>query len=334
MKINRKFIARKSYVSPTTVSDVLNNNPKARIGKKTRERVIKVAKQYNYFPNIFARSLVMKKTFNIGFISTVHITAFLNDPFSNSIFVGLESAIEKTGYSLVFSLLKSDNDINFSVRKMIQGNIVDGVILYRRVDKNLLKLLADYQTKFVLIDNHIHSLNTNSVLPENVEGAYKATKYLIEKKAKKIYCLNSNEPHPSYIERPTGYKKAMEENNLSPNVLVITPYPDIPSTYNFVKSLIQNNDIPDAFFAAGDHMAIGAVRALKDSGIKIPEQVRVIGFDNIQLTELETPQITTVNVPKIEMGEEAVKLLLGLIEDHNKPSVMRLKTELVLRESA
>lgn len=332
MKITRKFIADKASVSPTTVSNVLNNDPGARIGEETRKRVIKIAKKYNYFPNILARSLVMQKTFNIGFISTIPIISFLKYPFNNAIFFGLETEIENNGFSLVFSLLKSADDINFSVRKMILGNIVDGIILYGRVNIQLINLLKTNNTKFVLIDYYLDDIQTNSVLPENAQGAYKATKYLIEKKCQKIYCLNGNENHPSYKERPDGYKKAMLENNLKPVILSTTP--TIEDTYFYILELIKKKNLPDAFFAAGDPMAMGTLRALKDSGYKVPEQIKVIGFDNISLSEMETPQLTTVNVPQIEMGKEAVKLLLEKIEKKDKPSLIRLPTELIIRDSA
>lgn len=332
MKITRKFIARKANVSPTTVSDVLNNNPKARIGQKARNAVIQAAKKYNYFPDTFGRSLVMKKTFNIGFINTVPITLLLSDPFNSSIFVGLESEIERKGYSLVFSLLKNDRDINFSVRKMILGNLVDGVILYRRVSPNLLNLMIQNRMKFVLIDNYYEEPKTNSILPDNAAGAYEAVRYLLEKGSRKITCVNGNEDHPSYRERPEGYSKAMEEKGLK-SVIHSTP-PDSRSTAALIEDLAAKKDLPDAFFATGDHMAIGILEGLRRNGIRVPEDVKLVGFDNIFLTEMENLQITTVNIPKIEMGESAVKLLLSSMESEKETRIIRLPTNLVIRRTA
>lgn len=332
MKVTRKFIANKANVSPTTVSNVINNDAGARIGEKTRKRVLEIAKQYNYFPNTLARSLVTKKTYNIGFISTERIYTFLQYPFNNAIFLGLETEIENSGYSLVFSFLKSLTEINFSIKKMIHGNFVDGVVLYGKVNQNLVNLLKNNSIHFVLIDYYLNDLVTNAVLPENYQGAYQATKYLINKNLKKIYCLSGNEGHPSYIERPAGYSKAMEENNLEVKILNVIP--TIEDTYIFIKEMYQKNDLPEAFFAVGDPMAIGTLRALKDAGINVPGQVKVIGFDNISLSELETPKLTTVNVPQTQMGREAVKLLLEKIKTNAEPSIIRLPTELIIRESA
>ncbi len=331
MKITRKFIADKAKVSPTTVSDVLNENPKARIGENTRKRVLELVKKYNYFPNILARSLVMKKTFNIGFISTQMIVTFLTYPFNNPIFLGLEKEIEDNGYSLVFSLLKNNNDINFSVRKMILGNIVDGIVLSGKADPNLIKLIQKNNIKFVLIDYFLEDMETNAVLPDNFSGAYNAAKHLIDKNLKKIICVNGNEDHPAYRERPAGYKKAMKENGLNPEFLICGT--TIDDGYQLMTAYLESNKLPDAFFVTGDPMAIGILRALKDAKIKIPEQVKIIGFDNIYLSEMESPKLTTVNVQKTEMGQEAVKLLLQKINNNEKPSIIRLNTELVIRET-
>ncbi len=335
MKITRKFIAEKSGVSPTTVSDVLNNNPKARIGKDARKRVMQIAKKYDYFPNILARSLVMKKTFNIGFISTQPIATFLTYPFNNPIFLGLEKEIEDNGYSLVFSLLKSKDDINFSVRKMIMGNIVDGIILSGRAEENLIKMIMKNNIKFVIIDYFMDNIKTNAVLPENFNGSYQATEYLINKGCKKIYYINGNEDHPAYRERPAGYKKAMSKYNLNPKFIISGT--TIDDAYNLISDFIKEQNIqemPDALLTAGDPMAIGTLRALKDAGIKVPEEIKIIGFDNIFLTELETPKLTTVNVQKKEMGEKAVELLFKQIKEECPPSILRLPTELIIRGSA
>lgn len=330
--ITRKFIAKKADVSTATVSYVLNKIPHSRISEKTQKRVLAVAKKYNYFPNILARSLAMKKTFNIGFINTLPLISFLGDPFQNSIFAGIESEIEKNGYSLIFSLLKDPDEINFSVKKMICGNIVDGIVLYGKVEEDLVKYLYQNNIKFVLIDYYLENIKTTSILPDNIQGAYEATKYLIKKKFKKIYCINGDTKHPSYKERPKGYKKAMKEANLEPKILTANPY--IEETYIFIKKLIQKKDLPQAFFATGDNMAIGILRCLKDNNIKVPEQINIMGFDNCHHLDREKIQLTTMNVPKIKMGEEAIKLLLKIIKKDQKPAIFRLPVNLVIRETA
>ncbi|MGP8330648.1 MAG: LacI family DNA-binding transcriptional regulator, partial [Methanosarcinaceae archaeon] len=253
IKVNRKFIAQKANVSTATVSYVLNDIPNSRVGKKTKKRVMEIAKKYDYFPNILARSLVMQKTFNIGFINTLPLVTFLGDSFQNSIFAGIESAIEKNGYSLLFSLLKYTDDIkdlNFSVKKMICGNIVDGIVLYGKVEPNLIEFLYQNNVQFILIDYFIDNIKTNSILPDNINGAFEATEHLIKQNLKNIYCINGKEKHPSYTERPAGYRKAMKKARLKPKVLNIGTR--IEEAYIFTKKLIEKKDMPEAFFATGD----------------------------------------------------------------------------------
>lgn len=334
-RINRKFIAAKAGVSTATVSYVLNKIPHSRVSEKTRKRVIAAAKKYNYFPNILARSLAMNKTFNIGFINTLTLVDFLSDSFQNSIFAGIEREIENNGYSLLFSLLKgtdSLDDLNFSVRKMICGNIVDGIVLYGKVEPFLVEYLLGNNVKFVLVDFALPNIKTSSVLPDNITGAYEATRHLIKKNCKKIYCINGDFLHPSYTERPEGYKKALKEAGLQTKIFITNP--SIDNTYSFIKNLINKQGLPDAFFATGDHMAIGILRCLKDKAIKVPEQVKVVGFDDLIVFDREQARLTTVNVPKIEMGQEAVKILLQKIKKDEPPQIYRLPTRLVIRETA
>ncbi len=333
-KITRNFIAKMARVSPATVSYVLNNILDARIGKKTKEKVLRISKKYNYYPNLFARSLVTKRTFNIGFINTLPLVSFLSDPFQSSIFAGIESEIEKNDYSLLFSLLKPTGEINASSKKMICGHIVDGIVLYGKVEQELIDFLNKNNVKFVLVDYYLEGYNTNSILPENINGSYEITKYLIQKNIKKIYCINGNTKHPSYIERPEGYKKAMQEANLPIHILKTDS--NLYSTYEFIKTLIIKNDLPEAFFATGDPMAIGIIRCLMDNGIRVPEQIKVVGFDNIVHLTWEKIKLTTMNVPKIEMGKTAVQLLLKLINSDKdiEPSTIRLPTTFVPGDTA
>lgn len=335
MKITRKFIAEKAGVSPTAVSDVLNSNPKARIGDEVRKRILKVAQQYHYVPNSSARSLVTGKSFNIGLIYKNSMTDYLSDPFSHEVFLGIESEIEQNDYSLVFSLHKQEKALNPSVSRLIYGNFVDGIILSGVVDAEIIHILEQRELPFVLIDYFLKDITTNSVMPDNTTGAYNATNYLIEHGYKSIVCLNGVETgitHPSYVERPAGYFRAIREAGLSETI--ISTQPDIQGSYQTVTEILNSGKLPEAFFTTGDHMAIGCVRAIKDFNSQLAQEIRVIGFDDICWLESESPAISTVRVPKQDMGKEAVRLLLEKI---NNPQMaakcIRLGTELVIRET-
>jgi LacI family transcriptional regulator len=331
MRVTRKFIAEKAGVSPTAVSDIINKNPKARISEKVRARVLDIAKEYNYIPNMSAKSLVMKKTFNIGLMYKDSMVNFLDDPFSHEVFLGIESELDKNDYAMIFSILKDEAALNPSAQRMIYGHFVDGIVLCGSIDKKIVKALTENKIPFVIIDFLLNKIKHNAVLPDNEHGAYEAVKFLIDNGCKSIVCLNGfpgKLPHPSYLERPEGYKKAMLEAGLPANMLETEP--DMESSYDFVKKYLKNNKAPDAFFATGDHMALGCLKAVKESGRKI----RIIGFDNISWASNENYLLSTVNVPKTEMGAEAVRLLLqNIANPEASTKVLRLTPSLVIRST-
>lgn len=330
--ITIKFIAEKARVSTASVSYVLNNIPHSRVTEKTKKKILSIAKKYNYTPNILARSLAMSRTFNIGFINTLPLSQFVQDSFLNSMFAGIESEIENKSYSLLYSIYKVDQGINPSANQLIHGHIADGILLYGTVEESLLNTIIKSGIKFILIDYYINHPSITAILPDNINGAYKAIKYLINKKLKKIFCINGKFNHPSYKERPNGYKKAMKEHRLSP--VIYNTDSTINGTYALIESLIHNKNLPEAFFATGDSMAVGILRCLLDHKIKVPQQIKVIGFDNALWTQNERIKLTTVNIPNIEMGQQAVQILLGLIENQQKPKIFRVPTKLVIKESA
>ena len=334
MKITRKFIAKEAGVSETAVSDVLSGNPKARISHEVRAKIRRIAEKHDYLPNSSARSLVTGRTFNIGFIYRASIADFMKDPFTQEVFLGAESEIEKNEYGLLFALLKDNRNWNPSVRRLLCGHSADGIVLMGAVDSKIIDFMQKKSIPFVLIDFNVEKRKANTVLPENFEGAYDAVKYLISENCRSICCINGiyeGYSHPSYIERPAGYSKAMEEQGLKINILETLP--DVENAEKAVDKLVSTGEIPDAFFATGDHMAIGCVRALNKHS-SLLKKIRVVGFDNINWLENEKPGLSSVNVPKIQMGQEAVRLLLRNIEKPDmSPQTVRLSTSLVIRET-
>ena len=180
---------------------------------------------------------------------------FLKDPFQYAIFTGIETEIEKNGYNLSFSLLQSMEKINFTVRKMIFGHIVDGIIWYGRIERHFLEMLLKNRTKFVLLDYYAEGVTTHCVLPENEQGAEEATEYLIKKGKKIITCINSQLDHPSYREREKGYRKAMERAGLNPVVVYSGTY--FEDTYRFIGEKYSRDNLPEAFLATGENIDSG-----------------------------------------------------------------------------
>jgi len=333
LKITRKFIAEKAGISPTAVSDILNKNPKARISSEARERVLKIAREYNYVPDAFARSLVMRRTFNVGLMYKASLFNFLGDPFTQEVFLGIESELERSEYSLAFSILKNPVDLNPSAYRMLHGNSVDGIVLCGAIDERVLDAIEAKKIHYVLVDYSSPNRQANSVMPDNVRGAYEAIRHLLADGRRSIVCLNGiseDGGHPSYIERPEGYFKALREASLKEHIVLSSP--DTDSAKKTVESFLASNGAPDAFFATGDHMAIGCLKALQEANISVPGQTRVIGFDDIKWAETQSPPLSTVHVPKMEMGREAVRLLINGLEGESElRKSLRLNTRLMIR---
>ncbi len=337
MKVNRKFIAEKAGVSTTTVSYVINNTPSARISESVRKRVMQVARQYNYIPDASARALVTGKTCNIGFIYKSSIMDFFSDPFTHEVFTGLEQELEKNDYSLMFALLKKfqGEELSNSATRMLSGRFVDGVILYGDIGIEIIKKLKQARIPFILIDYLFDDAPCNSILPDNRRGAKIAVNYLLEQGCERICCLNGDLEefqHPAYVERPGGYADAMEKAGRELDI--VSTRPDIDSSYNTVTSLLKKGKCPDAFFATGDHIAIGCLNAVKDFDSKLLKNLRIIGFDDIAWDETVQPALSTVRVPKFDLGAEAVRMLLSDVDAGTTGTrTVRLDTELIIRET-
>jgi LacI family transcriptional regulator len=337
MKVTRKFIAEKAGVSATTVSYVINNKPSARVSEKVRKHILKLARKYNYIPDASARALVTGKTGNIGFIYKSSLMDFFSDPFTHEVFAGIDRELEKNDYNLIFSMLKkSQNDeITNSTNRMISGNFVDGIIIYGNIGIEIIKRIKTSKKPFVLIDYYFDEIACNSILPDNERGAREAVQYLIKNNCSNICCLNGDLEdfeHPAYVERPTGYTEAMNQASLPLNIISTTP--DISGSYATVMNCLKNGNIPDAFFATGDHIAIGCLKAVVDFDRKLLEKVRIIGFDEIKWSEPDLPLLSTVSVPKIKLGEQAMKMLFdNLNSKDSSAKTIRLSTKLTIKET-
>ena len=335
MKVNRKFIAEKAGVSTTTVSYVINNTPGTRISDEVRKRVMNIVRKYNYVPNASGRALVTGKTGNIGFIYKSSMMDFFSDPFTHEVFSGWVHELEKNDYSLMFALLakQKGGNLSESARRMLSGKFVDGIVLYGNVDIEIVKRLKQAMIPFVLVDYLIEGVECNAILPDNRGGAKQAVKYLQKEGCSKICCLNGDLEdflHPAYIERPGGYSDAMREAGMPLDIVSIQP--DIEGAYATVLKLLKEGKQPDAFFATGDHIAIGCLKAIADYDSNLFNKIRIIGFDNIKWSEKDLPLLSTVKVPKIKLGEETIKMLLaGIKSESTGFETVRLKTELLIK---
>lgn len=317
--MNSSVIAKLAGVSRSTVSRVINNYPD--ISKETREKVLKIIKENNYYPNLPAQKLAGKKTGVIGLlIYTGEIKKGGNyKKVSDSLYYSelvtkIIDASENVGYSVLVSYI---NKKSSNWKKIFANGIIDGAIIisggkkYKEIN-DLVKL----ENKIVLLDyeDYISNENTSTVNPNNFEGGYKATEYLVKNNHKNILHIMGDLKRKMSINRARGYQACLKDNGIETSKIIAGEFSE-QSGYKIVTDYLKNNESFDftAVFAGNDYIALGAIKALQDNGIKVPEDVSVIGFDNMLLGEYTSPTITSVNHLDKQIAEKSLNKLISLI---------------------
>ena len=310
------------------MSKVLNGKDQ-HISQATRDRILEIAYEEEYIPNAIAKSLKTNRTKTIGII----IPDVMNLYFSE-LARGIEDAAEKKGYSVI--LCNSDNKEQNEEKylQVLQEKMTDGIILMVS-EKSIRKTLKRRNTPMVVLDRDIVTdTRIGRILIDNKAGGRKATKHLIEHGCNKIAFISADTISFSSKGRLEGYKKVLVDNDLEfdEEMIYLGKY-TIETGYMGVKSIFERRQI-DGIFCGNDLIAIGAIKALKEKGIKVPNDVKVIGFDNISISQYIDPPLTTIGQPIYEMGEEAVNMLLGLIEKKDIKLIKVLDTKLIRRGSS
>lgn len=327
-----KDVAKKANVSISTVSRVLNN--KTRVDIKTREKILRIIKEMNYEPNNIARSLSRKKTNTIGVI----VEDIVN-PFFSEVAKGIEETLHKKGYTMILTNSNYNPDEELELTKMLLRYKVDGIII-TPVDENSksIELLKARETPFIVM-NCISKRNEFSwISSDNLKGGYIATKYLLELGHKKIMHIKGINIQASF-ERYEGFKNAIREKGLKlANQIVIGPAKTHKDAHDEMKKFIEKNGLkffPTAIFAINDDVAIGALDILNEYGIKVPDDISIIGYDDIKIASYYPISLTTIKQPKYKMGEIAAKQLLIKIEKEEIDIINHFLTEpkLIIRNS-
>ncbi|MBC8588955.1 LacI family DNA-binding transcriptional regulator [Paratissierella segnis] len=322
-----KEIAELAGVSTATVSKILNGKDKD-ISEATRKNVLDIVEREGYIPNGIAKSLRIKNTKTIGIIMPDVMNLFFSE-----LARGVEDAAEKKGYSVI--LCNSDNKESKEEKyiQILQEKMVDGIILTAS-ENSVKRSLRRRKIPMVLLDRDISTdEKVGRITVDNEEGTYNATKLLIEKGCKNIGFISSNKTTKSSAQRLQGYENAILESkiNFDKNKIFLQNY-TIETGYKGTVSLLEKTNI-DGICCGNDLIAIGAIKALKERGIKVPQDVKVIGFDDISISKYMDPPLTTIRQPIYEMGEEAVGMLIDVINNKEMEMSKVLKTELIVRET-
>jgi len=323
-------VAKKAGVSISTVSRVINNS--SPVSDELRRKVNEAIKKLNYQPNALAQSLIKAETGTVGLI-----IPDISNPFFSLLAKGAEELAKIHNYSLI--LCNSNDDpkaeteyIDVLLKKQVDGLIFTGT----RCKNEYINQLAENRFPIVVVDREIEEgKDVNSIYTNNKDGAYQATKYLTHLGRKDIAYIAGYPDVKTDKDRFEGYKRALREAKISfrEDLVVIGNY-HWNDAYNVVKKLLEKGKSFSAVFAANDLMAMGAIKALEENNLKVPDDVSVIGFDDILFASIVNPPLTTVAQPTYQMGESAMRLLIDVIKKRiTKPRKVVLETRLIIRES-
>lgn len=332
MSVTIKEIAERAGVSPSTVSRALAGNP--RISQKTRARIQRIIDELGYHPNMNARSLVVKSSGTIGVVlPRSGDSAFLN-PFFPEVLRGITAALEAHRYALLLATGRDDTVKQEHVVRMVQGKQVDGVILLEsRADDHLVAYLYEQRIPTVMIGRPLIQ-GLPYVDNDNVLAGKQATAYLLKRGHRRIAFLGGSLAYAVTVDRRDGYMRAMDEAGVDASMrhVLLTDFSE-EDAYREVMEVLGRSDRPTAFVVADDLMALGVMGAVQSAGLKIPDDVSIVSFNNVLLSRLTNPPLTSVDIRILELGRKAVEMLFALLEKSSASHVHIVSTEIIERGS-
>jgi LacI family transcriptional regulator len=334
-----KDIAKEAGVAISTVSYVVNK--KDLVADKTKKKVLRAIEKLGYEPNFIARSLRTKKTSTIGVI-----VYDISNPFVAQIVRGMEEVVKKRGYIMVLGCtfndaLEEERQINVMINQFIDGLL----IISGSDNEKIYKKIITRKIPLVFVDRELEKFPSVSIIIDNVLAMEKAVDYLYSMGHREIgYISYPVEKQTTVRQRYAGYIKGLEKNILSfnPDYVIIDERfadkelegKDMDITFNIMQQFIRSKKLPTAFITISDIIAYGLIKALKENNVNVPEDVSVVGFDNIIFDDYISPPLTTVKQPKKNMGITGMNLLLDIIEGKSiKNKRIVLPTEIIIRQS-
>lgn len=330
MSYTMRDVAKKAGVSVATVSRIMNGKGEA--SPETIAKVNKVIEQLNYKPNLLAKRLSERKSNLIALLVPT-----LNNPFFPELVREIEQEANKNGYQIY--LCNSDDQrekVEYYLDSMVNHYVSGAIINSLHVDENDLSILEDRGIRTITIDRANFDHSYSAITVDHKAGAQSAVNHLIQDNhCRNIIFISGPKDEKSAIDRLLGYQMALEQVEFPIQTNVVYGDFDTESGYQLIQKLLMNDEKFDGIFSSNDAMAIGAIRACYEFGIQIPEQVKIVGYDNINMTSYLHPRLSTVDQCKEEIGALAIKELINLFNNRNeKPNHYELKPKLIIRESS
>jgi LacI family transcriptional regulator len=329
MRITISEIARMAGVSKTTVSRVINNKPD--VDERTRERILTLIAKYDFQPNALAKAIMLQKSNHIGLLIPPEAKDVFSHPFYTEVMHGVSIEVDQRGYFLLICYAQAINYLDIYRQKRVDGFILLSPGAYHR---EIIETLVKEKIPFISTSKISEEESIVSVDIENYHGAMLVMDHLVSLGHKKIAYIGMT-TLTSGLDRLQGYKDALSKYNLpyDDNLVMISDTEDTKNGYIFTKRLLDREKKPTAIFATDDIMAIGSIKAIIETGLKVPEDISVVGFDDILLAKDIIPSLTTIHQPAYEKGVNAARLLINFLESNQSPKSMTMDIELVVRKS-
>jgi len=334
-RVTSQDVAALAGVSRTTVSFVLNNNPHFTIREDTAEKVRAAARELGYYPNASARALASNQTKTIGLIIPRAAQYISTDPFLPQILGGLLEVLKENKQGLLLEAVNHDQQLD-TYLELTRAHHIDGIIVMTpRLDDQGIRALVEADIPVVLMAS-IPGTSLHSVDIDNTQAAEMAVNHLIELGHSKIaFVTNGPLPYTSASQRLAGYQQALEKASIKYDERLVREADfDTHSGYIAMKSLLDSGQEFSAVFIASDNVAMGAYSAIHEAGLSIPEDISVIGFDDIPQSAYTSPALTTIHIPAYEIAQNSYHLLMRLMKrDFPEKKEVNLQAELVIRQS-
>ncbi len=329
MGVSIKDIARAAGVSHSTVSRALAGS--SLVAEETKQRIRRLAREMGYSPSAIARGLVTKRTHTVGLVVTT-----IADPFVAEVVRGIEETALDNGYSVILCDSNAEPQREITAVRTLREKRVDGIIVAAsRVGNLYLPLLEELAVPIVLINNQREGRYVYSVATDNVHGGEMATTHLLELGHRRIGYITGPEGASSSLDRLAGYRRALRSQNIEFTPLLVgAGNGRVDGGERAMQQLLALRPPPTSVFCYNDMTAIGAIAQARRMGFKVPQDISVVGFDDIAFAAYVDPPLTTVAQPKYEMGQIAMRMVLDILAGANAVSDVTLQGRLVVRGSS
>lgn len=321
MAITIKDVAKRANVAPSTVSRVISDSP--RISLDTKKRVRKAMKDLGYHPNVNARNLAVRSSQSIGVIMPSSAETALQNPFFPEVLRGIGSTAHETEYSLYITTGGNEDQVFEETKRMVYGNRVDGIILlYSRVADPILDFLVSVNFPFVVIGKPYEKESSITYVDnDNYNASKELTNYLIDNGHQHIAFIGGTTDLVVTMDRLHGYKSAIAESNMSFDDRYVVHDEFLRSSgRKAVDRLFSLETPPTALVVADDLMSLGVINMLEEIGLDCPKDVSITSFNNLYLSEITRPPLTTVDIQIYHLGVQAAKCLVERLKDNDEPA--------------